>query len=102
MINEENISITIKDCLNTEHNEEEYIDEPHYIYQVEILGYGFPQRLYYLNPEDTHFYFNIENTQIKYIKVNKSMPEYQSAFYASKINNRLKIKNSPSRNIFFG
>ena len=87
--------------------EEDYKDddETDYIYRVEFIGMGKTQKLYYKEPTDTHFYLNmscnIGQVKVRYIKVKKSSPEYQSAFYNSKSNHRIKIDTKKSNNIFF-
>lgn len=84
---------------------EEEDDEYDYIYKVQFLGMGKPQSIYYKEASDTHWTFNLHydigNVKVCYIRVRKSSPEYQSAFYNTK-SNKVNIKiNENINNIFF-
>lgn len=85
--------------------EEDY-DDYEYIYRVEFVGMGKTQKLFFRDAIDTHFYlnmsYNIGRVKVRYIRVLKHSPEFQSAFYNSKNNNKIIIDNKPSKNIFFG
>lgn len=85
---------TCDDALYAE-KEEDFDEEYEYIYKVEFLGMGRPEKLFYKHAEDTHWIFNMSYnigfTEVKYIRVAKSSPEYQSAFYNSKCKNIIKL-----------
>lgn len=91
--------------------EEDYIDEEfEYIYRVELVGMGKPKILYYKDAEETHYFLNLDydigRVKVRYIRVSKSSPEYQSAFYNSNTNNIKIAKGNPKddiskNNIFF-
>ena len=75
-----------------------------YIYEIEFLGIGNENnKIYYKNADDTKWLFDWETElgkiQVKFIKVQKSSLEYQSAFYNSQIK---KSKVSIKSSIFFG
>ena len=91
--------------IYAEEEEEEEEDEYDYIYKVKFLGMGKPQSIYYKEASDTHWTFNLHydigNVKVGYIRVRKSSPEYQSAFYNTK-SNKVNIKiNENINNIFF-
>jgi hypothetical protein len=69
--------------------EEDFTPEQQYIYMVVIDK---KKKLYFLNPEDTHWTFDIPKSRIYYIRVLTESPQYQSAFYNSKTNNIIKIE----------
>lgn len=82
--------------------EEDFKDEEYeYIYRVDFIGMGKNQSLYFKEATDTHFYLNMECTigqvKVRYLRILKSSPEYQSAFYNSKTNNRFQLAKSKSK-----
>ncbi len=58
-----------------------------YIYKVVINK---NKKLFFIEENETHPYFNLNNTKIYYVKVKSSDKEYQQAFYNYKTYNLSK------------
>jgi hypothetical protein len=72
--------------------EEDFIPEYKFIYMVVINK---NRKLFYIHQQNTHWAFDIPKTKVYYIKVSTESPEYQSAFYNSKVNEFKVSTESP-------
>ena len=83
---------------------EESEEEPEdycYVYKVSFnIGLA-TKRFYFLNAVDTHFAFEYHNTKVRYIRTVKSSPQYQSAYYNTKTNNRIRISGESDNTLYF-
>jgi len=85
------------DKYNNDEEDEEDEEEYDYIYEVNFTT-NEEIHFYYKDAKNTHWSFDIPETNVQYIKVSKSSPEYQTAFFNSKISSSEIKKNALNNN----
>lgn len=82
----------LSDINGESEEEEESEEESEYVYVVKLSD---DQKLYYLKPEQTHYFLDNVKCKVNYIKVSINSIEYYSSFYNTKINTDIKDKEPP-------